>query len=379
MRLLILNWRCPTNPRAGGAEFLTFEIAKRLAAAGNTVEWFSAAFPGSKAREDLDGVRIVRAGRQWTVHLQAFRHYFGNLRQRFDVVIDEVNTIPFFTPLWADIPVVMFIHQLAREVWWYESPFPVSAAGFLVEPLYLRCYSRTPILTVSPSTETDLVKIGLNGPITIIPEGLEPVIVRAAPRETIPTFLYVSRISPSKRITHIVEAFRAFREAIGFGQLWLVGDGPERYVRRVRRLVDRLALDSDVHFLGRISTVDKHRRMASAHALLLASAREGWGMVVIESNACGTPALVYDVPGLRDAVRHEQTGLISVSTPTGLASQMVRIWDDPELHQRLSEEALRWSSTFSFEKSAQAFLGALTQHLDKRGVDQEKAKAGATR
>ncbi|TMD30497.1 MAG: glycosyltransferase family 4 protein, partial [Chloroflexi bacterium] len=135
LRILILNWRCPTNPQAGGAEFVTFEIARRLVQFGNSVEWFSATFPGAPSEETLEGVHIVRGGRQWTVHWSAFRHYRGNTSKNFDVVVDEVNTIPFFTPLWAGIPVVMLIHQLAREVWWYEAPFPLNTVGFLAEPI----------------------------------------------------------------------------------------------------------------------------------------------------------------------------------------------------------------------------------------------------
>ena len=147
MRILILNWRCPKNPRAGGAEVLTYEVAKRLVAGGHEVEWFSASFPGAEPEEDLDGIRVIRAGRQWTVHLYAFRRYFRQLRPSFDLVIDEVNTVPFFTPLWADVPVFMLIYQLAREVWWYESHFPISLFGFVLEPFYLRLYKRIPVFT----------------------------------------------------------------------------------------------------------------------------------------------------------------------------------------------------------------------------------------
>ena len=163
MRILILNWRCPRNPRAGGAEIVTHEIARRLVAWGHQVEWFSATFPGAANEEILDGIRILRSGRQWTVHWRAFRRYHRRLRGNFDAVIDEVNTVPFFTPLWAEIPRFMFIHQLAREVWWYESRFPVSGIGYLAEPLYLRLYRRSPVLTVSPSTREDLRSLGFVG------------------------------------------------------------------------------------------------------------------------------------------------------------------------------------------------------------------------
>src|SRR5206468_8182458 len=136
-------WRCLRNPRAGGAEKFTYEVARRLVSRGHSVEWFSASFPGAEAEEEIGGVRMVRAGSQWTVHWRAFRRYRGRLSGHFDAVLDQVNTMPFFTPLWAKIPSFMLIHQLAREVWWYESPFPISALGYMAEPWYLRIYRRS--------------------------------------------------------------------------------------------------------------------------------------------------------------------------------------------------------------------------------------------
>jgi glycosyltransferase involved in cell wall biosynthesis len=352
VRILILNWRCPKNPRAGGAELFTLEVAKRLVSGGDEVEWFSASYPDAAPEEDIDGIHVVRAGRQWTVHLRAFLHYRGKLRSRFDVVVDEVNTMPFFTPLWAGVPVFLLIFQLAREVWWYESPFPVNAIGFAAEPLYLRCYRNSQVLTISASTEKDLRKLGFSGPITIVPVGRETVEPATTAKATTATFLYVGRLSPSKRIPDVIHAFGLFRDAERTGQLWLVGDGPVEYRRKLQHLVSALGLSDHVEFCGRVSVAEKYTRMAQSHMLLLASAREGWGLVVIEANSCGTPAVVYDVPGLRDAVRNNETGLVVEPSPLELARGMQRLWDEPELYSRVAAEARRWSTTFSFDTAA---------------------------
>jgi len=352
VRILILNWRCPRNPKAGGAEIVTFEIARRLVADSHFVEWFASSFPGAEATEDMDGVRIVRAGRQWTVHWAAFRHYRGRLRGRFDVVIDQVNTIPFFTPLWADVPSFMFIHQLAREVWWYESRFPVNAIGYLLEPLFLRLYRRTPAFTESHSTQQDLLRLGFSAAITIVPPGLESAVTFSGAKCDIPTFLYVGRIAPSKRIEHILLAFEQFRVSAGTGQLWLVGTGNPSYRRALQALVDRKGLSSVVRFWGKLPTLEKHRLMTEAHLLLMASVREGWGLVVTEANALGTPAIVYDVPGLRDAVRNRETGLVVHPSPEKLAEAMLELWRDPAMYQLVGKRAQQWSRTFSFDDAA---------------------------
>ncbi len=363
LRILILNWRCPRNPRAGGAEALTYEIARRLIKAGNSVEWFAASFPGAPVEETLDGIHIVRAGRQWTVHWRAFKHYRSSLRIRFDLVIDEVNTMPFFTPLWAGIPRVMLIFQLAREVWWYESPLPISAVGYAVEPIYLRVYRQTPVITISSSTQQDLWRLGLRGPITIIPIGIERVQVSHQAKATTPTFLYVGRLAPSKRIGHMVEALAQFREATRTGRLLLAGGGSPQYQRSLHELAKRLNVEDSITFCGRVSEAEKHRLMTEAHALLMTSVREGWGLAVTEANACGTPAIVYDVPGLRDSVRNESTGLVVAPRPACLCEAMVRVTSDRQLYDRLVAESERWSETFSFDAAAKAVKSVLEATL----------------
>jgi len=323
------------------------------------VEWFAASFPGAAAEETLDGIRFIRSGRQWSVHWHAYRRYRGFLRDRFDLVIDEVNTMPFFTPLWAGIPAVMLIFQLAREVWWYESPLPVSALGYAVEPLYLRAYRHTPVITISTSTQQDLRRLGFRGPITIMPVGIESVRAGPQTKASTPTFLYVGRLAPSKRIGHMIEALARFREATGAGKLWLVGGGSPKYQRSLVELAKRLNVDKSVMFCGRVSESEKHRLMAEAHALLMTSVREGWGLVVTEANACGTPAIVYDVPGLHDSVRNESTGLVVAPQPSSLCEGMVRMTSDRHLYDRLVQEGQRWSQTLSFDQAAQTAKSAL--------------------
>lgn len=343
-------------------------MARRWVQAGDAVEWFTATFPGAPPEADLDGVHVVRAGRQWTVHARAIGRYRGRLPGRFDVVIDEVNTVPFFTPWWAGIPGVLLIYQLAREVWWYESPFPLSALGFAVEPRYLRAYRRTPAFTISASTEHDLRRLGWRAPITVVPIGIE------SPHLTLPlqgggrenedkkdVFLYVGRLSPSKRVHEILATFGEYRRSGRTARLCLAGDGPPAYVARLRRQVVALGLAQDVEFAGRVGAEEKYRRMAGATALLMASVREGWGLVVTEAAACGTPAIVYDVPGLRDAVRDGQTGLVVAPRPAAMAAAMHRLTDDPALRDRLGAAARDFSRTFTFDRAAAVLRAGLEE------------------
>ena len=323
------------------------------------MEWFTASFPGAARLEVIDGIRILREGRQWTVHLHAFRRYRGRLRGRFDVVIDQTNTVPFFTPLWADLPVILMIWQLAREVWWYESGFPLNALGYWLEPLYLRVYRNRPVLTFSPSTASDLQALGFRGAITIVPVGIRAIEVPEAPKAAEPTFIYVGRLAPSKRVTDIVEALAAFRRAYGSGRLLLVGTGSKRYTDTLIRLAARLRVSGAVEHCGWLEGPLKYRLMADAHVLLMASAREGWGLVVTECNSCGTPAVVYDVPGLRDSVRHLKTGLVVRPSPSHLTEGMLKLIQDPDLYNRFRAAARDSSRGYTYEAGARVVRDTL--------------------
>jgi glycosyltransferase involved in cell wall biosynthesis len=164
-------------------------------------------------------------------------------------------------------------------------------------------------------------------------------------------------------VHQLLEAFSRFRTTDERAKLWLVGDGDPAYLRRLRQLARRLRIDDEVEFLGRLDADAKHRRMAQANALLVASVREGWGLVVTEAAACGTPSIVYDVPGLRDAVRHEVTGLVVRPTPADLAAAMRRLIEEPALAQRLGAGALEFSKTFNYDHSADVLRQGIVARL----------------
>src|SRR5439155_12686880 len=227
LRVLFLNWRDIANPEAGGAEVFTHEVAKRWVEQGHEVSLLTSRFPGCSQVETVDGLRIRRIGRlrSGSFHLLVQRE-LARL-SGFDLVIDEVNTIPFLTPLWGRLPpVVTLIHQLAVDVWDSEMPRPLAAIGRRVEPRLLRLYEDAPVVTVSESTRDDLCRLGLRN-VHVVPIGRdEPPDLNNVEKEDDPTFLFVGRLTPNKRPDHAVEAFRHIRQRMPEARLWIVGRGP---------------------------------------------------------------------------------------------------------------------------------------------------------
>lgn len=373
MKILIFNWRDIKNPKAGGAEVVTHECAKRWVKEGDhEVILFTAEFPGCRKTEEIDEVKVIRAGRQYSVHWHAFRRYRKTFKGKYDLVIDEINTIPFFTPLYAHEPVIGLIHQLCREIWWYETKFPLNALGYVSELLYLRLYRRVPMITVSESTKQDLLRLGFNEKsIHMIPEGIDfKPRNSGSEKESVPTLIYVGRLIKSKRVHHVIEAFKLVTQQVSNAQLWLVGSGDgTAYEGSLRRMVKTDGLNGRVKFWGRVSGDRKRALMGKAHALLAASVREGWGLIVIEANAMGTPAIGYNISGLRDSIRHEETGLLtSVNTPSALAEQVTSFLNDGNLQNKLCQNALAYARNFHWDRSAKAFMDVIEKVVGKKGV-----------
>ena len=99
MRFLMLNWRDPRSPLAGGAERVSLAFLRGFRERGHEVDWFTFGFPGGAPDDEIDGIRIHRAGGVFSAILAARR---GQRRQpRFDLVIDQHDGIPWFAPWWC--------------------------------------------------------------------------------------------------------------------------------------------------------------------------------------------------------------------------------------------------------------------------------------
>ena len=349
------NWRDIVNPNAGGAEVFTHEVAKRLARKGHDITLFTAAFPGCSDSEDIDGLHIVRKGGKYTVYMKAKSYYYSN-KQEYDLVVDEINTRPFMTPNYVKrIPVLALIHQLAREFWFYETPFPLSYLGYhYLEKHWLSSYRDIMTVTVSLSSKRDLESLGFKH-VLIVPEGLSLNPLQQVPlKEKEPTLVFMGRLKKAKLPDHALKAFMLVREKIPGARMGVIGDG---YM--LQDLKESQGT-SGIKFYGKVSNEDRNDILSKAHIILVPAVREGWGLVVTESNALGTPAIGYNVQGLKDSIINGKTGIIvDKNSPEELATHALKLLSDRDLLHRMSNNALEFSRSFNWDYSAEEFDRAL--------------------
>lgn len=362
MNILFLNWRDIKHPKAGGAEVVTHEIAKRWVLWGHSVTVFTATFPGCAFTEEIDGYKVIRFGGQVTVRFHAMMYYLRHMRGKFDVVIDEINTIPFFTPLYVRKPKVVYFNQLCRQTWFYESRFPFSIIGYLIEPIYLQLYRGVRAMVISESTKRDLTHYGFKKEkITVFSMAIDFAPSKRMPKkEKVPTMIYVGRLTPSKRVIDALRGFVLVKRKIPSAKFWIIGRGDDGYTKKLKQIIRQEKLTKSVQFFGFVSQEKKRELMGRAHVIVVTSIKEGWGLIVTEANACGTVATVYDVDGLRDSVKNGKTGLVTKKNyPSDLARQVLRLLENKALYEKMQENAHQWSYELTWYRSAKESLAVL--------------------
>ena len=356
MKLLVVNWQDLANPQSGGAEVHLHEIFGRLARRGHDVTLLCSGFPGAKAATSADGMRIHRTGGRHSFTLVAAPYYRRHLaRERFDVVVEDLNKVPLFTPWWVRRPLVVLVHHLFGATAFREASAPFAAATWLLERPIPLVYRGLPAQAVSESTRDDLVARGLRREdVRVIHNGVDVGFFRpdpAIPRAAEPTFLSVGRLKRYKRIDHAIEAVAALRARGRSVRLLVAGKGDDE--PRLRATAESLGVSDLVTFEGFVTEERKRDLMRAAWATVQPSPKEGWGITNIEAAACATPTVASDSPGLRESVRHGETGILY---PHGdvpaLAAALERLAADPTEVARLGAGALVFAQGFTWDRAA---------------------------
>ena len=358
LRILILNWRDIKNPSGGGAEILTHELAKRWVAKGHTVTQFCAAFPNAKPEEVIDGVTYVRRWRWWNVHILAYFYYVFKARTKTDIIIDEVHWFPFFTALYAKDKTCTLVCEVANKLFYTIFPKPIAFVWRSIEKFYLKIYQNIPAMTISPSTQKDLIAEGHNPKkAVVIPLGITyPKDIKIFPKEKSPTCIYVARLNKQKGIYDTLKAFAQVHKEIPRSKLWVVGSGSDQATEEVQKLTKKLRINKAVQFYGFVSEKRKFELLSRAHILISASVQEGWGLTIPEAGFVKTPSVVYNTQGFRDIVETEKNGILTEPNPAALATGIIRVFNDKSIYSKFSKAIYIKAQSYSWENASSKSL-----------------------
>jgi glycosyltransferase involved in cell wall biosynthesis len=376
LNILALNWEDLSNPQAGGAEVHLQEILKRIAQKGHQVTLLCSGWPGCEATEEVDGIRIIRRGSRFNFNFVAPFALKALLKEkRWDVMLEDINKIPFYSPLFHRLPLLVVIPHLFSDSVFKEINFVLGTYIYLSEKPISWLYKGFKFMVISDSTKEDLVRRGLpSDDIHVIHCGIDHQLYHADPsveKEHVPTIIYLGRLKKYKSIDHLLSAFALTLKDIPKAKLVIVGEGD--YKANLIDLAQKLGITDKVEFTGFVDREEKVRRLQRAWVAVCPSLKEGWGLTNIEANACGTPVIASNVPGLKDSVVHEKTGILyEYGNIKQLSDNLNKILTDLDYREKLREGGLDWAKRFHWddaaEKTFQLLEMIVRKHQDKKAV-----------
>jgi glycosyltransferase involved in cell wall biosynthesis len=353
LRIAVVNWQCRDNPLAGGAEIHLHEIFGRLAEWGHEVVLLCGGWPGCPPRATLDGIEVHRVGTRQTFPFLARRHWHTHLADRgFDVLVEDINKVPLFTPTWRVPRLVALVPHLFGGTAFQELSAPLATAVWLSEKPLPWFYRGRDFEAISQSTKDDLVQRGIAAErIRVIFPGIDSVHYTPDPscRAAQPVFAYLGRLKKYKGVDLVLRAFAA----CGVPDATLEVAGAGEFRPELERMAGTLGVASRVRFLGRIDETEKCALLRRAWATVFASPKEGWGITNLEAAASGTPVIASNSPGIRESVKHDETGfLVPHGDVTAMAACMRRLSGERTLVERLGANARRFAEGFTWANAA---------------------------
>jgi glycosyltransferase involved in cell wall biosynthesis len=372
VKILVVNWQDITNPLAGGAEVHLHEVFERIARMGHEVTLYCSRYQGAAREETRKGMHIIREGGRSLFNFRWLFAYFTRFRhERYDVVVEDMNKIPFFTPLYVRAPVMGITHHLFGTSIFREANPIVATYVWMMESLAVALYRarHLPFIVGSPSTYQELMAKGFPpSSVTIVNYAVDHALHRptGVPRNPTPLIGYFGRLKKYKSVDHLLLALPRVLAQVPDLRLMIVGEGDDR--PRLEQVARDQGVGAAVTFTGFVTEEEKVALLQKMWFKVTTSSKEGWGLTVLEANACGTTVLASNVQGLRDAVKDGETGLLyAYGNIDELAEKILLLVRDENLRVCLVRNALAWAASFSWDKAAAQTMSLLEERVKTHG------------
>jgi len=359
MKILVINWQDIRNPNGGGAEVHAHEIFKRVAKRGHKVTFLSCEVDGLPNQEMVDGIQIIRKGNRNSFNYIVPSYYKNNLKQEnFDIIVDDINKIPFYTPLFIKEPIVAISHHFFGKSIFRETNPIFGLYVYLSELIVNYVYKNTNFAVVSESTLNEFIDRGFdkkNFSLVYNAFDKDNFPMKVGEKAPYPIITYFGRLKKYKSVDHLFHSFSKLIKQFPDAKLEIIGRGDFRPY--LEKLSLELGINDNVIFHGFVDDKMKVKLLSQSWVVVNTSMKEGWGITNIEANACGTPVISANVPGLRDSVKQEVSGLLyEYGNIDDLANKINKFLSDKEYLSKLSQTSIEWADNFSWEKSTDVMI-----------------------
>lgn len=323
----------------GGKETRLFEVSTRLAAKGYDVHVFCMQWWQGKNKRIEHGVQLHGICPNFPLYDGPRRSIkqgilfglacFKLLFERFDVV--DVDHMPFFPIFSIRIvcwlkrkPMIGTWHEVWGETYWKE--YVGSFKGFIASQVErLSILLPDTIIAVSQLTAKRVKKLRKKGKVVIVSNGIDIEKIQSAkPSERHSDIIFAGRLLSHKNVQLLLEAVVYVKKKFPLLKVIIIGEGPEK--ERLEKQIPLLGLQNHIDFLPfEKDILNLYGLMKSSQIFVLPSSREGFGLVVLEANACGIPVVTVNHPdNAAKNLIHSDNGLVSDITAKDLSAAIVR-------------------------------------------------------
>lgn len=267
----------------------------------------------------------------------------------------------------VEIPIVFTNHtryDLYAQTYLPMMPEEISQ-GLL--QAYMPSFCQAVDLVISPSEgmEKVLRQLEVTAPVEVVPNGVDLTrFFGAEPRdrkdfgfkEDDTLLIYAGRIAQEKNLDFLLRSFAGVAQAVGNVHLLMVGGGQKPFEEELKSLAVELGIQGRVRFTGMVPYEDLPAYLSMCDAFVTASVTEVHPLSVIEAMGAGLPVVGIQSPGVGDTVEDGVTGFLSNHDLPAYTAKLTRLCLDPELIQRMGDEARRASTQYSIERTTKIML-----------------------
>lgn len=358
----------------GGKETRLHEIARRLVRDGREVHIYTMHWWDGPRTIVRDGVYLHAVSRKLTMYKHEKRSTlsailfslacFKLLFARFDVV--DVDQIPFF-PLYSMRLVCWLkgkrMYASWHEVWGADYWRHYLGLGSKLAAVTEKVAFKLPdvIIANSQNTTKRLKEAGVTKPVRTVPLGVDLDRILEAPEHSLHSdIIFVGRLMEHKKVDLLIRAVGIVKQTKPDVSCIIVGQGPER--EALERLSRELGLQDNVSFFNAVEdNAELYGLMKASKMLVQPSIREGFGLVVVEANACGIPVVTssHEQNAARDLIIEGENGWLADVDAASLADKIQLILDHPDMHPvKTLEEHLGQYSWTNVAKQMEQVLGS---------------------
>ena len=355
LRVLFLATRDWYDPGTTGGDITMWEQARYLASVGHDVTFVAAANAGAAKHEVLDGIKIVRLGGIHSLWLRTFTYYRAHCRGRFDVVVAEGfggSRIPRMAPLYVKEPIITEWHQIHRDLFAVQYPRLLNGPLNLLEWITAHVHRDTLVRAGTEEWRRAFIGLGFKpGRVFVLPVSIREDWLKqpGIPRSEEPRILWLGKLRRYKCPDHAIRAMPHLIEQVPDAKLILaIRRDDVRYERELQSLVRELGLERHIEFRFNVTEQEKRDLICSSRVLVVPSAVEGFGIVVLEANACGVPVVASTgVP--EGAVKDQGNGLrYPFGRIEALSDALVKVLSDKKLRDDLVANAVVFANQFAW-------------------------------